>query len=113
MLISLGLSLAVTLLSELPLAWLLGLRKGRELAVAALMNVMTNPPLVFTANLTRLFLPPGQWRLLVLGLELAAFAAEALVLRLALERSWRRSLAGSAALNLGSYLAGALVSGLL
>lgn len=41
----LGLSLALTLLIELPVAWLWGLR-GRDLILAALVNVLTNPAVV-------------------------------------------------------------------
>lgn len=45
MAIILGLSLGLTLLFELPVAWVWGLR-GRDLTLAVLVNVLTNPAVV-------------------------------------------------------------------
>lgn len=43
---ALGLSLGMTLALELPVAYLWGLRGRRNLTLAVLVNVLTNPPVV-------------------------------------------------------------------
>lgn len=103
-------ALLITLAAEEAAAWLLGLRSRRAAAVVALMNVMTNPVVAFAAALARKLLPPGPRLALLAGLELGAFAAEALVLHKVLDLPWRRALALSAALNLSSYLMGELIA---
>lgn len=113
MLRSLVLSLAVTLAVELAAGWLLGLRRGREMAVVALMNVVTNPPVVTVSTLARFFIPPDHRWALIVALELAAFSVEALIIHKALGRSRRGSLGLSGALNGSSYLIGALISRLI
>ena len=59
-LISLGVSLGLTLLLEGLFALLWGLR-GRDLALCALVNLLTNPPLVFCVLCWRHFGPPPSW----------------------------------------------------
>lgn len=39
-------SLALTLVMELPIAWLMGLRSRRLMVLAALVNILTNPAAV-------------------------------------------------------------------
>ena len=73
MLIALGEALALTLAAELLVAWLWGLR-GRDLLLAGLVNVLTNP----AVGLCHLLWPSP---LLAAGLELGAFAAEGLYYR--------------------------------
>lgn len=68
-------SLALTLVLEVPFAYIWGLRTRRELAVAVLCNVLTNPPVVLGHSLlvTAALWPP--W-LAAAVLEWAAVAAE-------------------------------------
>lgn len=107
---SLLLSLSVTLCAELAAAWLLKLRSHRALAVVALMNVMTNPPLVFTLNLARKFIPLLAYRVLTAGLEAGAVLLEALVLRHCLDLPPKKALGMSVLLNLCSYCTGWLLN---
>ena len=51
-------SLALTLLTELPLAAGMGLRDRRKLETVLLMNLATNPPAVFFLTLVRKFWTP-------------------------------------------------------
>ena len=71
---ALGLSLGLTLLFELPFALLWGLR-GRDLLLCALVNLLTNPPLVFLVLCWRHFGPGPDW-LPVPLLEAAAVLVE-------------------------------------
>ena len=67
--LSLALSLGWTLALELPFAFALGVRSGRGLALVALVNLLTNPPV---ALMGLLFSHP----LVHLALETAAVLAE-------------------------------------
>ena len=76
---SLGISLALTLAVELAIALALG-KRGRALAVVALANLLTNPPVVFLTLLGYLRHWAGL-RLWIICAELAVLAAEALIYR--------------------------------
>ena len=92
-LLSLGISLALTLAIELAAARI-ALRRGRALAVVALVNVLTNPPVVLTALLWQRYGLPGL-PLLIAALELGAVLTEGGVYRLWREdfpHPWRFSL---------------------
>lgn len=97
---SLILSLLLTLAIELPVAWLWGLR-GRDLQLAALVNLLTNPPVVLLAIL--LPRPP-----VVAVLELAAVAAEAFCY-LRRGEQIRHPVLLACVANLISYSAGILI----
>lgn len=107
MLTSLALSLGLTLLIEIPLGFLLGIRKGIDLLCVVLVNVVTNPSLVLILNLSSLRgIPP--WYLIAI-LELAAVAVEALFYRKCLSRCPLHPLLLSLILNGISYLGGCLL----
>lgn len=107
MLTSLALSLGLTLLIEIPLGFLLGIRKGIDLLCVVLVNVVTNPSLVLILNLFSLRdVPP--WYLIAI-LELAAVAVEALFYRKCLSRCPLHPLLLSLILNGISYLGGCLL----
>ncbi len=57
---SLGVSLALTLVLELLFVLLWGLR-GRDLLLCALVNLLTNPPVVLCALLWRHYGPAPLW----------------------------------------------------
>lgn len=81
LLTSLALSLGLTLILELAVALLLGVRKKRDLLLVFLVNVLTNPVVVLVLNLTILATqatPP--WYLIFL-LETGAVLTEGLVYR--------------------------------
>lgn len=78
-LLALGVSLGLTLLFELGFALLCRLR-GRDLALCALANVLTNPPVVLLALLWRVYVPlPGWWPMPLL--EASAVLTEAAIYR--------------------------------
>lgn len=64
-------SLALTLLFELPVVWCFGLRTGRQLLLAVLVNILTNPAAVLL----------HLWGIPQLPIELAVVALEAFVYR--------------------------------
>lgn len=106
MLKSLALSLGLTLLLELAGALLLGIRHRRDLAVIALVNVVTNPPLVLTLNLyLQTQHSPPPWYLIAI-LEIAAVVAEALLYRACLSRKKPNPVLLSLVLNIISYFGG-------
>jgi hypothetical protein len=107
MLTSLALSLALTLAIELPLAFLLGVRKGLDLLCVFLVNVVTNPALVLILNLVSMKgIPP--WYLIAV-LELGAVAIESLFYHKCLSRCPLHPLLLSLILNGISYLGGYLL----
>lgn len=108
MLKSLALSLGLTLLLELPGAWLLGIRKKQDLLLVALVNIVTNPTVVLILNLVRLqTLPPWY---LIAALELAAVAIEGFIYHKGLSRKGRNPFLLSVILNGISYFGGLLLS---
>ncbi len=75
LLLSLGVSLAATLLLEGAFALVWGLRK-KDLLLCMLVNVLTNPVVVLCYHLAKWYLPLPLWAA-TLGLELWAVATEA------------------------------------
>lgn len=107
---SLVLSLALTLLLELATAAIIGLRKSRDLLLIALVNILTNPIIVLTMNLTYFItLSPPVWYLTA-GLELAAFLTEGLLYRNRLTWNHWNPFLLSFVLNATSYLGGFMLS---
>ncbi|MBO4562622.1 MAG: hypothetical protein J5772_03330 [Clostridia bacterium] len=103
---SLIISLALTEAIELPLLFALGFR-GKELIIAALANVVTNPPLVFTYSVLTAFTHLPAWSV-ILPLELAAVLAEALIYKKATAR--RLPLLDSLIANAVSYSIGLVIT---
>lgn len=98
-------SLLLTLLLECAFAFVAGARTPRRLLLVALVNVLTNPPVVM---LCTLFPSP----LLTAAMELAAVLTEGLIYRA--RADWlRRPFLFSLAINAFSYLTGLLLNLLL
>lgn len=100
-----GISLGLTLIVELAFALACRVRGGWELALVAAVNVLTNPAVVAGYYLGRMAVPAAWLWALKLGLEISAFAAEALCYRMC-SRQIRRPWQFSAAANLLSYGSG-------
>lgn len=98
-------SLAVTLAVETLSALLLGLRRRDELIVVWLMNLVTNPPVVFAITLCRKLWPVYAPPVTALC-ELLAVAAEYALLRRCTAVSRRRAAVAAIVLNLLSFAAG-------
>lgn len=95
-------SLELTLLIELPVVFLLGLRGWRHMLLAVLVNVLTNPAAVFLCWMGVPQLP----------VEIGVVVAEAAVYyRFSREESWRipRPVLLSAAANGISWISGILI----
>ncbi|MBO7190915.1 MAG: hypothetical protein J6V32_02260 [Elusimicrobiaceae bacterium] len=64
MLCSLMISLVLTWLIELPILYLLGIRTRQDILTGIYANMLTNPPVVFAANLLFVFTPNLAWPLI-------------------------------------------------
>lgn len=108
MLESLAVSLALTLALELAFALAWGLRGRRELTVVALVNCLTNPPVVLLRHTAVYTL---GWRNVPVtaALELAAVLVEWRCYR-ACSEQLKRPLLFSACANAFSYGAGCLIN---
>ena len=106
-LLSLGLSLGLTLLFEVPFAALWGLRR-RDLSLCVLVNVLTNPIVVLCTLLWRSYIPYSDV-LPVAVLEIAAIVTEGLLYR-KLGEQIRRPLLFSVCANALSYGLGLLIN---
>lgn len=74
-----GISLALTLVTELAIAFLFGLRTRKNLLLVVLVNVLTNPPAVLCNWLCRLYLPYYNRVPVQLVIEAAVVIVEAFV----------------------------------
>ena len=92
MLSSLVLSLIMTWLLELAFAFLLGIRRSKDLLLILLVNLITNPAVVYLALTFRYSLP--SWfliPLLAIGVEALYYRSYALTIR----HPWLFSLAAN------------------
>ena len=101
---SLLISLVLSLVLELLMALLWGVRGWRDILLVALVNFMTNPPVVLTHNLIRLETPLA----FTLALEAAVVALEGLCYKLS-GRTIKRPFLFSLSANAFSYLTGLLL----
>ena len=104
------LSLALTLLTELPLAAVLGLRDWEKLRTVLLMNLATNPPTAFFLTLARKFWSPTPSTVLFLVLEFLVWLAETGLLHIGAGLNLKRAALYSLLLNAASCLLGVAVS---
>ena len=108
----LGAALLLTIVVEAPVGWLLGLRTCRGQLVLLLINVITNPLLNLLINALAYF---GAYTVkspfdpLLIVLECAVVAIEAILLKVALGKTAGRAAALSIAANASSWLIGALL----
>ena len=105
---SLGISLGLTLILELVLALILGLRSKKDLCLVALVNLLTNPPLVFFINALAFFRPNLLTLWLIIPLEILVVIAEGLIYNKRLSSNINPFLI-SLILNATSYLGGLII----
>lgn len=106
-----GGSLALTVVIELAVAFLLGMRTGKDMLLVALVNLLTNPPAVLCNWLCSLYLPEYRGIPVQFAIEAAVVAAEALIYHIfAADRRWtiRRPVRLSLVCNGCSWLLGLL-----
>lgn len=107
---SLIVSLGLTISTELVLGWILGIRSRKGLELVALVNVVTNPAVVFISQLCRALAEPRIYRAVYCGLELLAFLIEGRYYCVYLRRRGINGYLLSAVLNGASVLVGLLIS---
>lgn len=107
MIFSLLFSFAVTVLLEETLGFLLGIRGKSGFLLVFLVNVVTNPAIVFTMYLLHLLAIPAEYLFLLL-LELAAVATEAFLYKGALPPG-KNPLLFSLSLNAFSFFGGKII----
>lgn len=106
--ISLVISLVLTIIIEIIFAVFVGVREKWDLALLCLVNVLTNPFVVFIYNLTTYY---HIWNthLTVLVLEIATILVEAYYYR-TYGRNFRHPLLFSFGANAFSYMTGIILS---
>lgn len=105
---TLFISLALTLLFEEALGWLVGVRSRWDAVLIALVNLLTNPAVVFLYHINAIYLGWNQIPV-VLILETAAILTEGACYRAA-AKTINHPWIFSAALNLFSFTAGAVLT---
>lgn len=101
-------SLILTVIIELIIGFLIGLRKKNELLLLILINILTNP-LVNLIDFLNASINLIDRNLLLLLLEIFVVFIEYLLIRLVLKYSNSKSLFISLAINLVSYFTGLLI----
>ena len=107
-----GISLILTLVIELAVVWIWGFRERKELCLAALVNVLTNPAAVFLAWLCRSFVGYGWYMILQCLIEIGVVAVEAvLYLQFSREEGWyiEKPIKLAIIANIVSWLTGIVV----
>lgn len=105
-------SLAMTLVLELSYALFWGIRDKHDLRLTALVNVLTNPVVVFVYYFIRFRHLPVHYGWVTLIMEVLAVTAEAVIYRKAartISRPWLFSLSA----NAFSYAMGELLNNIL
>ena len=107
----LAISLAMTLVCELAYALGWGVRDRRDLVLCALVNVLTNPIVVFVYYYVRIRRFPLNYGWITIGMEAFAVVTEALLYKKfsrTIKRPWLFSLSA----NAFSYAVGELINGI-
>ncbi len=111
-----GVSLALTIIIELPVAFLFGMCSKEDVLLALLVNVLTNPPAVLTCWLLGMAFPALPKIGMQVPVEIVVVAVEAFVYcRFAKEAQWEigHPIILSAVANTCSWLLGIVFSLLL
>ena len=107
----LAISLALTFILELSYAWFWGMRGLHDFLLAAAVNMLTNPIVVFVYYLVWYRRFAVNRGLVTLGLEIWAVVTEALLYR-KYAKTIRRPWLFSLSVNAFSYAAGELINAL-
>lgn len=99
-------SLAVTLAAELTAAYIMHIREKRALTVVALINIATNPPLVFSLALIPFLKLYAISNWLLVLLEVCAFLIEGAVYKYS---NFQKPFWISFVLNIVSFVGGLLL----
>ena len=102
-------ALALTLATELPVAALLGFRTRDQFLAVLLLNLVTHPTIHYFILVAFLFGLASETAPLILTIEVVVFLAEWMMLVYALRLKLSTACVISLAMNLVSYLVGAVV----
>jgi len=102
-------ALILTIVIEVGIAWLFGLRSKRELLTVLLINVITNPLLNYLITVNAYFHLVSQTNAFILCLEVVIVLVEWRLLVWVLRQSVKKMLVLSVVMNAASYLAGLLI----
>ena len=108
---ALAISLGMTLVLELTFALFWGVRGHHDLRLTILVNVLTNPIVVFVYYYVRIRRFPLNYGWITIGMEAFAVVTEALLYKKfsrTIKRPWLFSLSA----NAFSYAAGELINGI-
>ena len=98
-------ALALTVVIEAALAFLLGVRTGRDQLIVLLANVITNPLLNAILTIVSFYISPAVYYWFLVPLEIAVVFAEGRIYKNTLTLKMNRYLF-SFLLNLGSFFIG-------
>jgi len=104
-----GEALILTLVIEVSVAWLFGLRTKKEFWTVILINVITNPLLNYLITVNGYFHLVSQTNAFILCLEVVIVLVEWRLLVWVLRQSVKKMLVLSVVMNAASYLAGLLI----
>lgn len=107
---SLLVSLALTLIIETAVALLLGIRGKHDIAVVLLVNIMTNPVVVFTVNCVMLLRDRVLFCAVLAVMEILAFIAEAIAYKKTLNYEKLPPFAVSLICNVTSFGTGIIIN---
>lgn len=104
------LALILTILIEVGIAWLFGLRKKKELITVVLINVITNPLLNYLILVNAYFHLIDQSQILLLILEGLVVLVEWRILVWALSQGVKKMFLLSLVMNASSFLGGLFIT---
>lgn len=78
---TIAISLGITLAAELLTAWLMRVRKRSDIVLVILVNIITNPVVMYCFIVGGIFLKKRMLWGIIVGMELGACAAEAVLYR--------------------------------
>jgi hypothetical protein len=102
-------ALILTVVIEVGIAWLFGLRSKRELLTVLLINVITNPLLNYLITVNAYFHLVSQTNAFILCFEVVIVLVEWRLLVWVLQQGIKKMLVLSIVMNAASYLAGLLI----
>lgn len=100
--------LCITIIVELVIGFFCGVRKKKDILLIILVNIITNPMVVFVVNLFKIFSPRYVIVILIV-LEVSAFVIEGIIYKKYLKKDTNPFFLSLVA-NFSSYLGGKLIS---
>ena len=106
---SFAISLILTLIIELTISYIIGIRKKNDIEIIVLVNILTNPIVVFISNISNQMLDISIYYIIVIFLEICAFFIEAQIFKKLLNFQKISAIKISLINNIASYSIGVLI----